>query len=121
MSDHPPLPDLDVERFRLLIDLFPDADLAQVELVEPFVTSCTELLAKAEDARARDDAQTLQKAIHDIKGSALNLGAEALGQHAAALLAVLRSGRMPETPRILELKPLYDRACVALMAAARPR
>ncbi|PXY00056.1 hybrid sensor histidine kinase/response regulator [Halomonas sp. LBP4] len=62
------------------------------EMVELFLDECPRLMQEIEEAIARDDAATLRRAAHTLKGSAQVVGGQALGAAALQLEALARSG-----------------------------
>ncbi|WP_431024820.1 response regulator [Halomonas sp. H5] len=86
------------------------------EMEALFQGECPALMAEIEAAIAGDDGVTLRRAAHTLKGSALVIGARALGAAALHLETLARGGELEEAPaalaelkaRLAELVPLLS-------------
>jgi CheY-like chemotaxis protein/HPt (histidine-containing phosphotransfer) domain-containing protein len=94
---------VDVEHLRSLGDIG-GADTAgfMTELVRAFESEGTEELDQIRTAIADDDAVALVRAAHRLKGSALNLGCEAMARTAGELESLGRSETTVSADELLE-------------------
>ncbi|WP_355662439.1 hybrid sensor histidine kinase/response regulator [Halomonas salifodinae] len=87
------------------------------EMEALFRGECPALLAEIEAAIAGGDGVTLRRAAHTLKGSALVIGARALGATALRLETLARGGELGEAPALLaELKARLDELAPLLVA-----
>ncbi|HMA37007.1 MAG TPA: response regulator, partial [Chloroflexia bacterium] len=91
-----------------------EADIVQ-ELIGLFVEGTPPLLVAMRDALAAGNAEQLQRAAHNLKGSSSNLGARPLADYCARLEKSGRSGALDGADAILaELEEEFARVCRAL-------
>ncbi|MDC8805088.1 PAS-domain containing protein [Halomonas pacifica] len=91
------------------------------EMEALFRGECPALMAEIEAAIAGADSVTLRRAAHTLKGSALVIGARALGAAALRLETLARGGELGEAPAVLtELKARLDELAPLLAPAPDP-
>ncbi len=83
-------------------------------LLELARTDIDRALEALREALARGDAGDALRAVHAIKGMALEVGAALLGRRAASLEAPLRDGRLPESEAVSALCEDYAHLCSRL-------
>lgn len=82
------------------------------EFTEMFIQSADEHLAALLAALAEKDYQTARSRAHGIKGSAANVGGDALAAAAAELDQALREGKLESAERLVaELEEQYRQFC----------
>jgi two-component system sensor histidine kinase/response regulator len=84
---------------RLLESCEDDAELAR-EVVEDFLQSTPQILARLRQALADGDAIQARLEAHSLKGSAQTLGGEALAWAAQQLEEAAKEGEFSETPTL---------------------
>ena len=90
------------------------------ELAEMFSTSAPELLAEIREGVMSDDAATVRRAAHTLKGSAANLGAERLATLAHELQQLGEAGAMEEAgAKAAEAEEEFRRVEAALRRSTR--
>lgn len=89
----PDEPVLDLEAIKALRELSPDADGAFLrELIEIFLQDTPNRLAEIDTSLGKNDAPTLTRAAHSIKGSSSNFGARRLAKTAHEMELLGKAG-----------------------------
>ena len=77
----------------------------------------SECCSQRSGAVREDDANTLRRAAHALKGNSANLGAEAVAELARMVEGLGASGQTdPADNQLTEIEDLYQRTVVALTA-----
>jgi HPt (histidine-containing phosphotransfer) domain-containing protein len=103
------------------VDMLRDLDGGSgffADLVQEYVEQADRLLADMSAAHAAQDASALQFAVHTLKGSSFNIGAEMLGQQCASLERLQSDQYDEKTALIAEIRDVYAVSIDALNAAA---
>ena len=87
------------------------------ELLGEFAAQYANLPAETASALATGDIDNLARQMHGLKGTAANLGLEALSRQAATLEAALRQGQSP-AEAVAALAACLDTLLPALRAAS---
>ncbi|TMA24491.1 MAG: Hpt domain-containing protein [Deltaproteobacteria bacterium] len=90
-----------LERMRNLVPPEKSDDFVR-RVFAKFDASSSKLLAQIEAALADDDAAGLGQAVHTLKSSSAQLGADALAQHCAQLEQALRDRRRDDFEWLVE-------------------
>lgn len=88
------------------------------DLVNEYVEQADRLLAEMAAAHNARDATALQFAVHTLKGSSFNIGAEKLGQQCASLERLQSDQYEEKTALIADIREVYAVSVDALNAAA---
>jgi CheY-like chemotaxis protein len=98
-----------------------DAEELLVELIPMFLEDAEPLLAQLEEAATTQNAETLKRAAHTIKGSSASMGITTLAELAKEVEYMGRDGRMLQAAaKIQELKLHYNQIKAALMEKYPP-
>ncbi len=90
-------------------------------LIKTYLTTAAKLVADAESALERGDADALRHAVHTLKSSSANLGATSLSKRFGALELHARSRRLHVARRDwADARQAFDRAVQALHAIQVP-
>ena len=115
---------LEKERFRrerLLESCEDDVELAQ-EVVEDFLHSTPQVLARLAQAIQDGDAVQARLEAHSLKGSSQTLGAEILAAVGLALEETAKRGDLPEMPPLLaEAESEVEQLCLELREYVQAR
>jgi two-component system, sensor histidine kinase and response regulator len=88
-------------------------------LIKTYLSTAAKLVAEADAALERGDAQALHHAVHTLKSSSGNLGATVLAQHFAGLESHARARQIAAARRDWPAaRDEYERAAAALQAIA---
>lgn len=107
-----PIPDFD---FHTALEHVGDDAIILRETLEVFIAMAPTYLQKITDAAAREDSIALVEAAHTLKGSALTLGAMALGETARTIEREVENGKNTQdvTPSLKKLPNLLQRFLTA--------
>jgi HPt (histidine-containing phosphotransfer) domain-containing protein len=92
-------PPVDKQAIRDLVD---NDSAFLTRLIETFLDDCKTYLAALRTAVEEEDAATLQKEAHGLKGAVANLKAEPAREAARRLEEIGRSGAMEDADRALD-------------------
>lgn len=87
------------------------------ELVQEYTEQSDRLLAQINQAFNADDRKTLQFAVHTLKGSSYNIGADALGECCASFERLKYDERADQEEVLAEVTELYAKSIAALRDA----
>jgi two-component system sensor histidine kinase/response regulator len=79
------------------------------ELIDLFLSDTPPRLGKVLDAFKAGDVDAVERATHGIKGSASNLGAKGLAAACAEVIAIARSGKLPEAAQVARILSEFER------------
>jgi histidine phosphotransfer protein HptB len=111
-------PILNPEAIETLRSLNPDDSTAFLkELIDIYLQDTPERMAEITTGLAAQDAATVMRAAHSIKGSSSNFGATALADLAHLIEIQGKTGNLTETGgTLVTLHREYDRVAAALTA-----
>ena len=105
---------VDPASLNALRELSTDGD-ALAELIDLFLESAPEMLARAEAAAADADAARLVREAHALRGSCANFGAHKLQELCTELETLARKGNLGSAPALLvALQAEFGRVSAAL-------